>query len=165
MPISVIFLVIFPCHSGMFIKYGVLGSFLCQVICCFCSISIVHPPFSSFALLSLVLSFSSMPKVNPRSKVGCKLRRAHTAGGRGGGGAGRRCKHIVAPLHPLPGIVRSCHPDQDGVHVGIAPSRPVGSPCCGADHGTTGILQHTKGWHHHLVSIVPPPLTRTHSLP
>jgi hypothetical protein len=120
------------------------------------------PPtfFSSFARLSLVLSLYAMLKVNPRNKVGGKRQRAHLAGGLGHGGVGRRCKCIAAPLYPWPGNVCTCCPDQDGMCLGIALSRPVNGHCRGADHGAAGITQCSEGRH-----IVPPPLTRTHDLP
>ncbi len=53
----------FTCHSDIFIKYGALGSFLCQVMCS-------AQYLSSFALSSLELSLYAMLKVDPRNKVG-----------------------------------------------------------------------------------------------
>ncbi len=67
----------------------------------------------------------AMLKVNPRNKVGGKQCRAHAAGGLEDGGVGRRCKRIAAPLHPQPGIVPTCHPNEEGVRMGIVSSRPL----------------------------------------
>jgi hypothetical protein len=110
---------------------------------------------SSFALSSMLLSLFAMLKVNLRNKVGGEPHRACAVGGQGDGGAGRRCKGVAAPLHPRPGIVHTCRPDQDSISVGIPPSWLVNSPCQGAGHGAAGIVHCAKGQHCHLVRIVP----------
>jgi hypothetical protein len=58
-----------------------------------------------------------------------------------GGGASALLPHCILGL----ALYALAVPDQDGMHVGIAPSRPVNGPCPGADRGAAGIAQHSEG--------------------